>query len=323
MYSWGDDTSTWKNPGAYDYGSARRGYLDDLAAKASLKGPRVYSAGSAPDSKLVGTKDKRIHSDSENPLVVAVDVTGSMASWPAEIFDRLPLLYQTLSKYKEDLEVSFVAIGDANSDRFPLQVNDFGKGPDLDDHLKAIFPEGGGGGQTMETYELFAYYMLNNSDTPNATSPFMIIFGDEGFYDKVNPGQIRHYIGQDVQGPVDSMGVWKALQQKYNIFMLHKPYHSSGLDKEIVDQWGRALGPQKVIPLYDSERAVDVAMGIIAKHWGQFGDFDGNLKARQDDSDRKSVYASLRYVNPALPPGGKSILVDHTGGDKSTKLIGS
>ena len=33
-----------------------------------------------------------------------------MASWPFEIFDRLPLLYNTLSQYREDLEICFAAI---------------------------------------------------------------------------------------------------------------------------------------------------------------------------------------------------------------------
>ena len=36
-----------------------------------------------------------------------------MASWPFEIFDRLPLLFNTLSQYREDLEICFAAIGDA------------------------------------------------------------------------------------------------------------------------------------------------------------------------------------------------------------------
>ena len=42
-------------------------------------------------------------------------MTGSMQTWPAEIFDRLPLLYNTLAQYRPDLEVLFVP-------RLPAQV---------------------------------------------------------------------------------------------------------------------------------------------------------------------------------------------------------
>ena len=49
-------------------------------------------------------------------------MTGSMANWPFEIFDRLPLLYNTLSQYREDLEICFAAIGDAGVDRSPQHL---------------------------------------------------------------------------------------------------------------------------------------------------------------------------------------------------------
>ena len=58
--------------------------------------PRTYSRRGEPNAKVVDPK-KHSPSDSANPLIVAVDVTGSMSSWPAEIFDRLPLLYNTLA----------------------------------------------------------------------------------------------------------------------------------------------------------------------------------------------------------------------------------
>ena len=57
MYSWGDDTSTWKK-GGYKYDGARRSYLDKLSKDSAKKGKRTYERRSEPDFKLVGTKDK-------------------------------------------------------------------------------------------------------------------------------------------------------------------------------------------------------------------------------------------------------------------------
>src|SRR5688500_10959569 len=120
MYSWGDDTSDWATPGAYAYSGATKAARDDDATKSKAHGPRTYQGRGAPNEQFTSAK-KMLTSQSPHPLIVAVDVTGSMQRWPAAIFDRLPLLYQTLSQYQPELEISFVAIGDAACDRWPLQ----------------------------------------------------------------------------------------------------------------------------------------------------------------------------------------------------------
>lgn len=301
MYSWGGSTADWKKPGAYKYDSAKSPYLDSLASAASARGPRSYSTGREPDMGLVDPSGKKISSDSKNPLVVAIDVTGSMATWPAEIFDRLPLLYQTLSQYREDLEVCFSAIGDANCDSYPLQVNDFEKGLGLEEKLKALGAEGGGGGQISESYELFAYFMREHCSTPNATSPFLLIYGDEKFYSQVKPEQVNHYIGDNVNGALDSKNLWTSLLQKYEVYFLHKPYGAGNepdIDRDVVGFWANAIGKQRIIELPSCDRAVDIAMGLVAKSWGEYSDFTRSLDARQPDSEvQDAVHTSLRMID--------------------------
>ncbi len=293
MYSWGNDTSTWKKPQAYNYDPARRAYLDKNASTAK---PRTYSRRTDPDWSLVSPLNKILETASENPIVVGIDVTGSMAHWPAEIFDRLPLLYQTLSQYKPDLEISFCAIGDANCDSYPLQINSFGKGPVLDDHIRALAAEGGGGGQGRETYELFGHFMNTHVRMPNARSPFLIMFGDEGFYEKVSSDQVSTLIGDIQESDLDARTMWHELNRKFNIYMLRKPYSRDQEESIIREQWESVFGVEKIIELPSAERAVDVAMGIIAKHFGQFGDYTKNLSARQDPADMNAVLQSIRYV---------------------------
>ncbi len=303
MYSWGGSTADWKKPGGYNFDSARAPYLDKLASASRAKGGRTYSRPVAPNAALVGTSDKIIRTDSENPIVIGIDVTGSMASWPAEIFDRLPLLYQTLSQYRQDVEISFGAIGDANSDQYPLQVNNFGKGVDLEEHIKALYPEGGGGGQIHESYELFGYFMQNKCEIPNAKSPFLILFGDEKFYATIDPRQVKHYIGDTLDKSVASINVMRGLMQKFNVYLLHKPYgrgNEPTIDKDVTAYWAEALGRERIIELPSAERAVDIAIGIIAKAWGEYGDFSQSLNSRQTDPRIiASVHHSLRFLPDA------------------------
>lgn len=323
MYSWGGSTADWKGSRKYDYGSARAKY-DKAASSAGAKGPRTYIRASAPNEKLTDPRGKVISSDSADPIIIGVDVTGSMASWPAEIFDRLPLLYQTLAKYRPNTEFSFCAIGDATIDSYPLQVTDFDKSiKGLEAKLKALGCEGGGGGQIMESYELFGHFMDTHCKTPKATSPFLLIFGDEKFYDRVDPSQVEHYIGDKLESPISSEKMWHSLMQKFNLYLLHKPYgggHDRATDREVVKRWGSVIGPQRVIELPSSDRAVDIAMGLIAKHWGEYGDFTRNLDARHDDSDlKKTVHGTLRFID--VDPKPKSMLLKSPGSSKTKSLL--
>lgn len=327
MYSWGDDTKVWKKPKSYDYGSARAGYLEDLAKKSKSEGERTYLSSKlskGPKLELVDPKGKEITTESTNPVLIAVDGTGSMQTWPAEIFDRLPLLYQTLSKYRKDVELSFSVIGDAGSDRWPVQISNFGKELTLDKYLKALCPEGGGGPGVRESYELWGYYVSQHVLTPKAEKPFLILMGDEAFYNKVDPQQAKHYLGEGLQAPVESLGIWKKLDDKFNIYLLRKSY--PGYDEKIKAQWAEAIGLQKIVPVDDPKRVVDIAMGIIARSWGYFSDFKTNISARQDEPEIKKVMESIRAAPEAalaeLAEASKKEASKKASVKKSIKLLG-
>ncbi len=318
MYGWkADDAKTWKS-GGYKFKSARGGYLDDLDKTGPSASSRSFLGRSRPDMGIVDPS-KIITTDTATPIVLAVDVTGSMSDWPRQIFDRLPLLYRTLAQFKPELEISFCAIGDATCDTYPLQIADFAKGVDLEKKIQAIFGEGGGGGQHHESYELFAYAMLQKVKTPKATDPFLIIFGDEGFYEFVDPGQARHYLKEDLQSPLRSMEVWDKVKQKFDVYMLHKPYDHGDLDTEIVEQWKAALG-QKVVVVPDPLRIVDYAMGVIAKKWGEYADIRMSVRSRHDAATVAAMDDSLKYID-APDMTGKSVMPPVSGSRKSRKLV--
>lgn len=281
MYCWGDDMTDWAAPDAYAFKgtAAAKAARAEAAKESKAKGGRTYEKRSAPLLDLT-TPRKTLRTKSTNPIVVAVDVTGSMQRWPFEIFDRLPLLYQTLSQYREDVEVSFVALGDATSDRFPLQVTDFRRGLPLEETLGALYGEGGGGGGARESYELLAYQLLYRCQAPEATRPFLILYGDEGFYPTLEPALAKAMWGDVIDEPLDSRRLWQGVAEAWNVFHLRKPY-GGHQEASIHAQWAEALGEERIVLLDDVQRAVDVALGIVARQWGHFGDFEQNLAARQ------------------------------------------
>ena len=312
MYSWYDDTSDWARPGSYAYDPSSKTARDAEAEKAAAAGPRTYTDRGQPDPQLTDAR-KRITSSSKNPLVVAVDVTGSMQRWPFEIFDRLPLLYNTLSQYRPDLEISFCAIGDAACDRWPLQTTDFSKGFDLERYLKALYGEGGGGDEP-ESYGLFAHWLNEHVTVPNAERPFLIVFGDATMHPTVPAGQIRHVMGDDVAQDVDSIAAWNRAARNWNTWFLRRPGGRQG--DAVEKQWGTAIGAQQVVQIDDELRAVDYAMGLVARTWGHFGDFKENMMARQDEEKVVELEKRLDEVKPRVlvcPSCGASIPPEASG----------
>jgi len=280
MYSWSEDPSTWYGSGKYRYKKKGASKRAEAAKRETETGPRTYDRKSGPNEKIIDPR-KHVHTDSATPLIIAVDVTGSMAHWPFEIFDRLPLLYNTLSQYREDLEVCFAAIGDAAVDRWPLQVTTFASGFDLEQLLGSLYGEGGGG-DAPESYGLFAHWVNTHVTIPPLDEkPFLIVFGDITMHEVVPKQQIAHYLGDKVHRDVNAIKAWQQVCQTWNTWFLRRPTGKPG-DK-VDKQWGRAIGEQKIFHIQDEQRAVDYAMGLIARAWGYFGDFQDNMRARQSE----------------------------------------
>jgi hypothetical protein len=103
---------------SYDYS------LDDTVTKKSVDAYNIDVGRSYQVEKATGVpppKGKRLTTNAKLPLVVAVDVTGSMREWPRVIFKKLCVLYSEClislpDELKEDFEISSCAIGDVYCD---------------------------------------------------------------------------------------------------------------------------------------------------------------------------------------------------------------
>src|SRR5262249_26010298 len=138
------------------------------------------------------------------PIAVLFDVTGSMGGVPRELVRKLPELYGLLLRkgYVEHPQVMFGAIGDATTDRVPLQFGQFESDNRADGDLLKMVLEGGGGGQTTESYELAAYFMARHTAIDSwerrGRKGYVFFIGDEQPYPQVDPLQVRELIGDDL-----------------------------------------------------------------------------------------------------------------------------
>ena len=63
----------------------------------------------------------------------------------------------------------------------------------FDDELMELVLEGNGGGQTMESYELMAYYLYKNTKFAPDSEPIIFFIGDEAPYPYVDRDQAKDF----------------------------------------------------------------------------------------------------------------------------------
>lgn len=294
---------------AHDFKSARAHYDAHV--------DRSYDDAKAAGKKRSDLVPDHIETTSTAPLIILCDVTGSMGEWPAVIFSKLPYLeHEVVTEYLgENAEICFGAVGDANTDEYSLQVRPFAKGADLKTRLEELVIEGGGGGQTTETYELAALYAARNIAMPNAVQPICIFIGDEMPYDVVSKEDAKNVAGVALRSRMTTKDVFEELKRKCSVYLIRKPYdESSGnkmseADKHIHSAWAKLLDEEHILNLPDAGRVVDVIFGILANETGRIDYFRKELEGRQKPEQVKTVYKSL-----------DPLLTRTSGKDKQTRL---
>lgn len=307
------DPGPWEG---HDFKSARRAY--DAYAGRSY-GDAIDSGKTASD--LV---PNFISTNSDSPLIVVCDVTGSMGEWPAVIFSKLPYLDIEGKQYLgENMEICFGAVGDANSDKYPLQVMPFSKGLDLEQQLKQLVIEGGGGGQTTETYELAALYLARNMKTPKARrKPIVIFIGDEQPYQYVERAQANKYSKTLINQRMSTEDVFAELRETCSVYLVRKPYDRSSCEPEIKRHWEKLLGADHIAELPDASRIVDVIFGILAAEVNKIDYFHEEIEDRQRPDQVKTVYKSLMTIHSsATRHTGKSVMLKPSKGKHTRSLL--
>jgi hypothetical protein len=226
-----------------------------------------------------GMRESRDSADHprSNAVIIGLDVTGSMGSVVHAIHASLPKLMGllTLKGYLEDPQICFCAVGDAFSDRVPLQVGQFESGAELEGDLSNIYIEGGGGGgPPRESYELLAFFGARMTDTDCYTKRgklgYMFIIGDEQPYEKVSGVQLQKIFGlAQNPGDISTAAMFAELAMKYEVFVVLPEGGSHGAKFKSV--WAQYVGAQNVLVLADPTAAAELIaaqIGVCEKGLG-------------------------------------------------------
>jgi hypothetical protein len=293
-------------------------FTHDVDARAG----RVAKLHESLDFTKKPQREARDNPDSPTsvPIGVLVDVTGSMSTLPELIIAEL---HKAVAAIKdkgvvEFPQILFGAIGDATSDEVPVQLGEFEASDELtEQHLSNIYLEGRGGGQNMESYELFLWMFANRIYTDayekRGEKGYLFIIGDEAPYKTVRNDLLRRYLGCYIDGrSIEEISVEEqseanklknlsleeiaeAVQQKWNVFCLRPAGSSNFNDDSVQKAWTDILPEERVLKVKDWKEIVPYIAATISVMAGMsLSDVVASLKdSGFDDATIGSLTNSL------------------------------
>ena len=201
------------------------------------------------------------------PVILALDVTGSMGSAAAEVAKTLNIVMTSLYEKINDVEFMIMGIGDLAYDDAPIQASQFESDIRIAEQLDKIYFEGGGGGNAFESYTGAWYFGLNHTklDCWNRGKKGIIItMGDEPLNPYLPKGRLSLVTGDRLQADAETSELYNSVIEKFDVYHLavndRATSYRSYRDR-IVSTWGKYLDDDhlKVVTLNNiSQMIVDI-----------------------------------------------------------------
>jgi hypothetical protein len=206
------------------------------------------------------------------PIVLGLDVTGSMGSIPNFLVKKgLPAIMDKIMKGGEkDPQILFVAVGDHECDNSPLQVGQFESSDELlDKWLTDVYLEGGGGGNAGESYSLAWYFAGYRTSTDSfekrGRKGLLFTIGDEPVLENLDQTTLKNIMGDGQYEDFTATKLLEKAREQYNVYHIHVRSTASGSRQFVIDGWKQLMFDNLIVV----DRAEDVADAIaktVLKH---------------------------------------------------------
>jgi hypothetical protein len=236
------------------------------------------------------SRDSEEHPNSV-PIIVALDVTGSMGSVPEHMVKHgLPHMMDGIIKAgNPDPQVLFMGIGDHVFDRSPLQVGQFESSDELlDKWLMDTYLEGGGGGNDGESYMLAWYFAARHTQLDSMEKRkekgFLFTIGDEKNLDSV-PGPVLEKImgkGGQYGTLLNSTHLLEEARKMYHVYHIHIAETHSGKRPDVISHWKEIMGDSLIV-VQSSDHVSGIIASIVSK--------SGSTEGVEDTPDKEKDQA--------------------------------
>lgn len=207
------------------------------------------------------------------PIIIALDVTGSMLDVPHRLVTTgLPKIMSAIiqSAGFSDAQVLFMAFGDHEMDRAPLQIGQFETNDEaLDKWLTSVYMEGGGGSNPGESYHLpwfFASrYTEIDSFAKRGHKGILITIGDEPVLPTLPASDQKAIMGDGQYEDETATSLLNAARKKYDVYHIHTTETNVGRRSATVAGWKHVIG-QDLVVVENTDGIVKGIIDIVTKH---------------------------------------------------------
>lgn len=193
------------------------------------------------------------------PVILGLDVTGSMGEACSETAAALGTIIMNLYKKFCDIEFCIMGIGDLSYDNAPIQMSQFESDIRIAESLDKIYMEHGGGGNSYESYTAAWYMGLKRTKLDcfdkQQRKGIIITMGDEPLNPYLPCNGLNFATNATEQAHVETPALYAEASQKFDIFhiavdSLHDcyQYYKHDVDKS----FGQLLGSRYKVSSIDS-----------------------------------------------------------------------
>ena len=188
------------------------------------------------------------------PVILALDVTGSMGDACQETAEALGVIMEQLYKKFKDIEIMVMGIGDLAYDDAPIQISQFESDVRIAEWLDKIYMEHGGGGNSYESYTAAWYMGLRHTKLDaydkQGRKGIIITMGDEPLNPYLPKSELSNVTGDNLQGDIETKDLFKDASEKFDIYHIavdspEDSYHY--YEKRIKESFGNLLGQRLMI----------------------------------------------------------------------------
>ena len=157
------------------------------------------------------------------PVILALDVTGSMGSAAVEVAKRLNTVMTKLYETTKDVEFMIMGIGDLAYDRAPIQASQFESDIRIAEQLDQIYFEGGGGGNCWESYTAAWFFALNHTRLDchkRGKKGLIITMGDEPLNPHLPKNPLAKSLGGKYPKDIETSSLYQDVIKKFEVYHL-------------------------------------------------------------------------------------------------------
>lgn len=183
------------------------------------------------------------------PVILALDVTGSMGEACSEVASALGVIIKNLYEKFADIEFCVMGIGDLAYDDAPIQMSQFESDIRIAESLDKIYMEHGGGGNEYESYTAAWYMGLKHTKLDcfekQGRKGIIITMGDEPLNPYLPYKKLNQAINGTEQKDVKTNDLYSQVCEMYDVFHIavDSPKDSYKYHKNDIERtFGQLLG---------------------------------------------------------------------------------